>query len=92
MNNTIGMNGRINTKVKAERKAPVWIVMLAHFILWLTKAETVRSLRAGTALVVLAVIVAFAAGIGMGTVPFLHGAIITTALAAIALMLTRDLA
>ncbi len=90
MNNTIGMNGRINTKTKAQQKAPAWLVMLARFILWLTKEETVRSLRAGTALILVAVIAAFAAGISMGTVPFVNGAVITTALAAIALMLTRD--
>lgn len=91
MNNTIGMNTNINRQARSERRAPAWLVLIAQFILWLTKEETVKNLRAGAAFVTLGLIASFAAGVSTGAVPLVYGVIISAALSAIALMLTRDL-
>lgn len=91
MNNTIGMNRNIKRQAVKAKRTPAWLIIAAQFILWLTKDETVKSLRAGTALAIIGLIAAFAAGMSTGNVPLVYGVIISSALAAIALMLTRDL-
>ncbi len=91
MNNTIGMNRNYVYERRCEKRVPAWLVLFAQFILWLTSEETKRTLRVSSALLIIVVVAAFAAGVGSGSVPFLYGAIIIGAFCAIALMLTRDL-
>lgn len=90
MNNTIGMNGRVRTAASKAKKAPAWLVMIAHIILWFTKEETKIVFKAGTALVIVIITAMFAGGISCGALPLGYGVVICAALLSIAMLLTRD--
>ena len=90
MNNTAGMNTRINRVNAKARKAPAWLVMLAHVILFFAKEETLTTIKAASALGTVLLIAMFAGGISCGVVPLGYGVVICASLVAIAMLLTRD--
>lgn len=90
MNGTIRMNGYTRA-YKSETKTPVILVLFARFILWLTKDETVRNIKCGSALGCAAAVAVIAGAIGVGAVPFVIGLVAAFAFGGLGLLLTFDL-
>ncbi len=90
MNSSIGMNGYTKAYAR-EVRTPAILVLFARFVLWLTKDETIRNIKCGSALGCAVTVAVIAGAIGMGAVPFVLGIVAAFAFGGLGLLLTFDL-